>query len=159
MEKCFNDPDEPVLFSSKVVKLSRFNIEQRRILVLSGDHIYLFDKTKLNRRHRVTNMAAFIKSTKTNEIVLSFPNAKDLRCIGLTADQVSDLKQYIQLRYVNKCPEKTLMIYGVPANNLREYSQDNKKYGFVNLPDDEYRLRDEEISGTEKPEDEGDHDV
>ena len=31
-------------------------------------------------------MAAFIKSTKTNEIVLSFPNAKDLRVIGLTAE-------------------------------------------------------------------------
>ena len=142
MEKCFNDPDEPVLFQSKVVKLSRFNIEQRRILVLTGDHIYLFDKTKLNRRHRVTNMAAFIKSTKTNEIVLSFPNAKDLRVVGLTAEQVDDLKSAIQLRYVNKCPEKTLMIYGVDSNNLREFSQDNKKYGFVNLPEDKYRLRD-----------------
>ena len=86
MEKCFNDPNEPVLFQSKVVKLSRFNIEQRRILVATGDHIYLFDRNKLNRRHRVTNMAAFIKSTKTNEIVLSFPNAKDLRCIGLNAE-------------------------------------------------------------------------
>ena len=85
MEKCFNDPDEPVLFQSKVTKLSRFNIEQKRILVLTGDHIYLFDKQKLNRRHRVTNMAAFIKSTKTTEIVLSFPNAKDLRASGLTA--------------------------------------------------------------------------
>ena len=136
MAKCFNDPDEPVLFQSKVVKLSRFNIEQKRILVLTGDHIYLFDNKKLNRRHRVTNMAAFIKSTKTNEIVLSFPNAKDLRVIGLTADQVNDLKSYTQMRYVNKCPEKTLMIYGVPQNNLREYSQDNKKYGFVNLPED-----------------------
>jgi len=136
MEKCFNDPDEPILFQSKVVKLSRFNIEQRRTLVLTGDHIYLFDRSKLNRRHRVTNMAAFIKSTKTPEIVLSFPNAKDLRVIGLTIQQVEDLKAAIQLRYVNKCPEKTLMIYGVPANNLREYSQDNKKYGFVNLPED-----------------------
>ena len=81
-------------------------------------------------------MAAFIKSTKTNEIVLSFPNAKDLRVIGLTAEQVNDLKSAIQLRYINKCPEKTLMVYAVPTNNLREYSQDNKKYGFVNLPED-----------------------
>ena len=96
-------------------------------------------------------MAAFIKSTKTNEIVLSFPNAKDLRCIGLSAAQVNDLKSAIQLRYVNKCPERTLMIYGVPVNNLKEYSQDNKKYGFVNLPEDKYRLRDEEIAGTQEP--------
>ena len=43
------------------------------------------------------------------------------------------------------------MIYGVPVNNLKEYSQDNKKYGFVNLPEDKYRLRDEEIAGTQEP--------
>ena len=88
MEKCFNDPGEPIMFQARVTKLSRFNIEQRRTLVLTGDQIYLFDKENLNRRHRVTNMVAFIKSTKTNEIVLSFPNAKDLRCIGLTAEEV-----------------------------------------------------------------------
>ena len=40
-------------------------------------------------------MAAFIKSTKTNEIVLSFPNTKDLRAIGLTAEQVDELKSVI----------------------------------------------------------------
>jgi hypothetical protein len=44
MMKTFNDPDEPVMFEAKVVKLSRYNIEQKRILVLTGDHIYLFEK-------------------------------------------------------------------------------------------------------------------
>ena len=58
----FSAPDEPVLFQSKVSKLSRFNIEQKRTLILTGDHIYLFEKTKLNRRHRVTNMSCIIKS-------------------------------------------------------------------------------------------------
>lgn len=66
------------------MKLSRFNIEQRRTLILTGDHIYLFDKNSLNRRHRVTNMSAIIKSTVSSECVLVFPNAKDLRIIGLT---------------------------------------------------------------------------
>jgi len=50
------------------------------------------------------------------------------------------------------------MIFGVPANNLREFSQDNKKYGFVNLPGDEHRLRNEEISGSEEEKTE-DHDA
>ena len=129
--------------------MSRFNVEQRRILVLTGDHIYLFDKAKLNRRHRVTNMSAIIKSTKSTEVVLSFPNAKDLRLTGLKEQQVVDLKSAIQLRYINKCPEKTLQIYGVPQKSLREFSQDNRSYGFMNLPDEKYRLKDEEISGTE----------
>ena len=91
MMKTFNDPDEPVMFQAKVIKLSRYNIEQKRILVLTGDHIYLFEKQKLNRRHRVTNMAAIITSTVEPEVVLSFPNAKDLRMKGLTNSQISDL--------------------------------------------------------------------
>ena len=84
MIKQFTDPGEPIMFQSKVVKLSRFNIEQRRTLIMTGDHIYLFEKNKLNRRHRVTNMSAIIKSTVSSECVLIFPNAKDLRVVGLT---------------------------------------------------------------------------
>lgn len=119
-------------------------------MILTGDHLYLFDKNSLNRRHRVTNMNAIIKSTVSSEVVLVFPNAKDLRMLGLLAQQVTDLQSAIQLRYVNKCPTKTLFIYGVPKKSLREYSQDNRKYGFVNLPSDDDRLRDEEINGMEE---------
>lgn len=86
MMATFNDKDEPIMFQAKVIKLSRYNIEQRRILVLTGDHIYLFEKQKLNRRHRVTNMAAIIESTIEEEVVLSFPNAKDLRMRGMNRD-------------------------------------------------------------------------
>ena len=142
MKSTFHDQDEPIMFQAKVIKLSRYNIEQRRVLVLTGDHIYLFDKQKLNRRHRVTNMAAIIKSSVEQEVVLSFPNAKDLRMRGLTADEINDLQVFIQLRYVAKCPTKTLMVYAVPQKSLREYSHDNKKYGVFNLPDDDYRQRD-----------------
>ena len=49
------------------------------------------------------------------------------------------------------------MIYGCPQKSLREYSQDNRRYGFVNLPPEEHRLRDMEIGGSdsieEQPED------
>lgn len=80
----FTDPGEPVLFQSSVKKLSRFNIEQTRVVILTGDHIYLFDRNNLNRRHRVTNMSAIIKSIVGTEMVLVFPNAKDLRMQNLT---------------------------------------------------------------------------
>jgi len=142
MKRQFTDQGEPILFHSKVVKLSRFNIEQRRMLVLTGDHIYLFEKNNLNRRHRVTNMSAIIKSTVSSECVLVFPSAKDLRMTGLSGQQVNDLQSVILLRYINKCPTKTLQIYGVPNRSLREFSQDNRKYGFVNLPSQLYRLKD-----------------
>ena len=60
------------------------------------------------------------------------------------------MQSAIQLRYVNKCPTKTLQIYGVPQRSLREYSQDNRRYGFVNLPPEETRLRDQEIDGMDE---------
>ena len=63
---------------------------------------------------------------------------------------MTDLQSVIQLRYVNKCPTKTLLIYGVPQRSLREFSQDNRRYGFVNLPPDEHRLRDQEIVGMDE---------
>ena len=84
MVQQFTDPGEPVMFQAKIVKLSRFNIEQRRVVILTGDHIYLFDRNNLNRRHRVTNMSAIIKSTVSSEVVLVFPNAKDLRMQNLS---------------------------------------------------------------------------
>ena len=118
----FTDPGEPILFQSRVKKLSRYNIEQTRVIILTGDHIYLFDRNNLNRRHRVTNMTAIIKSTVSTEVVLVFPNAKDLRMQNLTAQQVTDLQSAIQLRYVNKCPSKTLQVFAVPQRSLREFS-------------------------------------
>jgi hypothetical protein len=54
------------------------------------------------------------------------------------------------MRYINKCPTKTLEIYGVPQRSLREFSQDNRRYGFVNLPQMEHRLRDQEINGMDE---------
>ena len=142
MKAKFSAQNEPIMFQSRVKKLSRYNIEQNRILVLTGDHLYLFDKNSLNRRHRVTNMSALIKSTVSTELVLVFPSAKDCRLTGLTEERITELQQLIQMRYVNKCPNKTLEIYACPTRSLREYSQDNRKYGFVNLPKDEYRMRD-----------------
>ena len=43
-----------------------------------------------------------------------------------------------------------LKIYGVPKKSLREYSQDNRKYGFVNFPAEEHRLKEEEINVMEE---------
>ena len=52
------------------------------------------------------------------------------------------------MRYANKEPVKTLHLYGIDNKSLKEYAQDNVKYGFVNLPDPSLRLRDAEIKGS-----------
>ena len=72
--------------------------------MVTGDYIYLFDREKLSRVNMIVNMVAFLKSTQTKEFVLSFQNEKSLRCIGLKAELIKDLKNVIQLRHVCKCP-------------------------------------------------------
>ena len=68
---------------------------------------------------------------------------------GLNRQKIEELKALIQLRYVAKCPERTLKIYGVPINSLKEFSADTSKHKVQNLPDDKYRLKDQEQSGTQ----------
>ena len=87
MSKNFADPNAPISFAKQVGKLTRHNDQQQRVIVLSGEHLYLFGGDKLQRRHRVMKMAAFIFSSSSDEIVFCFPEAKDLRFMGLTSEE------------------------------------------------------------------------
>ena len=51
------------------------------------------------------------------------------------------------MRFCPLKPHKTLEIYGVDSKSLKEYSRDNKKLGYDNLPPIKYRLRDLEYKG------------
>ena len=79
----FSDPDEPVIYQTSATKLSRFNLSSSRLVIVTFDHIYVFEGGKMSRKHKITNMSAFIKSTKSNECVMVFPQAKDLRLDGI----------------------------------------------------------------------------
>jgi hypothetical protein len=141
----FSDPDEPILYQTTTAKLSRYNLSSSRTLIVTTEHLYVFESGKMSRKHKITNMTAFIKSTKSNECVLVFPHAKDLRLDGIT--DVQDLQSIVQLRFVNKNPTDTLRIYAVPLKSLKDFAQVNK-YGFSNLPHDNCRVIKEEFLGT-----------
>jgi len=53
------------------------------------------------------------------------------------------------MRFLTKNPTKTLMLFEVPEESLKAYSQDNSKYGFVNLPDAKCRLVSQEFKGSD----------
>ena len=69
----FSDPEEPIIYQTSAAKLSRFNLTSNRILVVTFDHIYVFEDGRISRKHKITNLSAFIKSTKSNEVVMVFP--------------------------------------------------------------------------------------
>mmetsp|Transcript_78830 Transcript_78830/g.109215 ORF Transcript_78830/g.109215 Transcript_78830/m.109215 type:complete len:251 (+) Transcript_78830:13-765(+) len=141
-----NPDDEDIMFEAKINKLSRWNMSQERIWVQTTEHFYVFKGKKLNRKHRITNINAIIKSLVSDEVVFHFPQSKDLR---MTCPQKEDLINMLLLRYSNLSPETTLRIYAVPNKSLKDYSHDNKNYSYENLPDESYRVLDKEIKGTE----------
>ena len=62
--------------------------------------VYLFEEKLLkgqilSRSYPIDSMAAVIKSSESTQIVLSFPQAKDLRIEGLNKRQASLLIEFI----------------------------------------------------------------
>jgi len=81
---------------------------------------------QISRTYEITDLAAVIRSTESTQIVLSFPNGKDLRIEDLNKNQVK-------------------LVVGA---SLKDYCYDNTvSYGIENLPIDDYRLKDEEFVG------------
>jgi Unconventional myosin tail, actin- and lipid-binding len=132
--KQFSNPDEPVLFHCSITKLSRFNFKLSRTLIVTTGHIYVFEDSKINRKHKITNIGAIINSTKSTEMVLVFPMAKDLRLNGL--ERRDDLQKIIQLRFINRDPVNTLKIFAVPQSSLHQFASVTSKYVINNLPDE-----------------------
>ena len=147
MLKLFEKPDEPILFQAAVTKVSRFGFNQGRVLAVTLEHIYVFEAGKLSRRHRITNVAAIIRSTKSPQIVLHVPQYKDLRIDGLVPSDAKVMQDMIQLGYSHLDADHTLKIYAVDKESLKEYTNVDKKYAFVSLPDEKYRVTAEEIKG------------
>ncbi len=73
------------MFQQKITKLTRWNLQQTRVLAVTMQHVYLFGGKKINRKHKIVNIGAIVLSTVSNEIVLHFPKSKDLRISGLDA--------------------------------------------------------------------------
>ena len=79
MMKCFRDHQEPVLVSINVNRISRFNISQAKVFVLTGENIYLFDGNRCRCREEISSISAIIKSSVTTEFVIVIPCSKDIR--------------------------------------------------------------------------------
>ena len=156
MKQQFKTADETVMQQYKIKKVNTWGVSQTRILVLTDSNLYLFEprlvkKAKLSRTYAIVDMAAFIKSKESQQIVICFPSAKDLHLDGLSAEQRDNLIKFAQSRYLQLAPDKTLKIYEVPNQNLKEYAYDNSNYGLLNAPDESFRQKEQEIVGPNVP--------
>jgi len=64
-------------------------------------------------------------------------------------NDVMTMQSMIQMRFAPLNPKDTLRIYCVPDKSLSAYRSKNK-YGFSNLPPDQYRLKQEEVQGSDE---------
>ena len=79
--------NEPVLFSSQVVKVNRWMRNKECVFILTANQFLLLNKDRLVRRYDINRLRALIKSTISDEVVLVYPSWKDLRIQGLTEEQ------------------------------------------------------------------------
>ena len=94
-------------------------------------------------------MAAFIFSSSSTEVVFCFPEAKDLRFTGLSAEENMQFLTLIKEKYHECNPENTLKIFQVQKPSLKEFApEDDRKYNFENFPEENFRRRDLELSGS-----------
>ena len=104
----------------------------------------------MENRHPIETLVAIIKSTVSQEVVLVFnTTTQDVRLTGLTPGRTQEMQVMLQMRFINICPSRTLLIYGVQERYLRAYASDRRKYSFDNFPDAKYRLREEEVIGSD----------
>jgi len=58
---------------------------------------------------------------------------------------MTELLNLIKLFYVNQVSERTLLCYTVPVANLMAFAADKRIYNIQSLPEDQYRVKNEEI--------------
>jgi len=90
----------------------------------------------------IKDLKYIVKSMMSYEFILQFSDGIDLR---LTLEDREDLMILLKMRFVNVCPDIGLKLYGIKASHLKEF-KNNSKSQFENEPDDQFRLRDEEIA-------------
>ena len=145
-----NEYDETMMFQSKCKKISRWNLAQERILLLSTHFIYLLnDKYEIRKSQGISTLKYIVKSTNSLEILLYFTDETDIR-LQLETDDKELYLQMLKLRFANLCPKVNLKVFGVPEESLKQYRSMNvafasNAYAFDNEPADIYRIRDEEI--------------
>lgn len=114
-----NEYDETMMMSCKCKKISRWNIAQERILILSTHFIYLLnEKHEVRKNQGISTLKYIVKSMASLEILLYFTDETDIRLQTDAADKELFL-QMLKLRFANLCPKVNLKVFGVPEESLK----------------------------------------
>jgi hypothetical protein len=138
-------PDEKIKFSCKAQKYNRFKIKQARNLMMTSDQLFILKEVTLNRCIALVDIEALTKKTKegSNSFILHLKDSHDYKFVCTMRGELFKVikEQYFAIM------KKNLPIFGVPEG-LKNfvYSKKDIKNGKQKvLPDEKYRLHDEDI--------------
>lgn len=127
---------------------STWDLRADRIFILTTERIYTFNSNKRSRQYRIRDLGAIIKCTTNFEFMLFFPQQDDLR---VSSKDREDLLNIIKLRFNCLNRDITLPVFGVDERGMKVFHQtnnrSNKRAGIHNLPEDNQRVKVEEIQG------------
>ena len=135
-----------------------FQLKKTRQLVLTDEHLcYYKNGTVLSRQVHLSKLLAFVRQMHTNsdenpakktyEVVIIAKENKDFHFMGLTLHQVDELQHKLQHQFfeIDDGECQILQIFGVPDKHLKSYVNHETRYQFINLPDERYRLKTQEL--------------
>ena len=141
---------EKFMFATQGQKISRYNIAQDRIIMLSSTTVYLLTEREARRSMPISHLKYIIRSLKSGEVLLYFADDTDFRLIIPNADHRDEFFDTINMRFPALCPNVRLKLFGVPDASLKQYRAAKKGFGaafmFENEPDPQYRMRDREVA-------------
>ena len=88
-------------------------------------------------------MKQITQSQMSKEFILFFEEGNDVR---LHIEEREDFFVMLKLRFANLNPNGSVQVYGIPKSNLSDF---RANHGYVNIPDQKFRLKEEEIAPPE----------
>ena len=119
-----NELDEEPIIIAKCKKISRWGINQDRVIILSTHHIYLLSAKDLRKRVPISHLKYIIKSTVSKEVILYWDGEYDFR---IQFEERDDFLSMLKLRFASFCPTKHLKVFGIDKESLKEFKSMTKK--------------------------------
>ena len=136
---------DKVLFSGKVFKYNPMLWRQERVVLITTKYLYNLHKKKEKRKIPLGKIDGITKSlaNASKEFVIHVTSEYDYR---YESDLREKIIQILKQEYL-KIYKKNLLIYGVPDEKLVNYvaTKDDRKKGQYKIPEDKYRLADENL--------------
>jgi len=126
--------------------------KSQRLYIMTFERIYTFKDSVKSREYKIGDVRAIISSsTNESDLYVFFERVEDLH---IATNNRLDVINMIKLRFNNINRNITLRHFSVDDSTLQELHRNNTKKekasGVYDLPDDSYRLLNEEIKGEEE---------